>query len=80
MSQHRWTSVVILTLVVSLFSGCQNSGRFSRSQYAKLDADPFLAAEADAEHVAGNHRPAIQRVSASSQSVTDKVQLLLDCS
>ncbi|MCH2203490.1 MAG: hypothetical protein MK102_16105 [Fuerstiella sp.] len=68
MSQHRWTSAVVLILTVSLFSGCQNSGRFTRRQYAELDADPFLAAESDPEYAGGDHTPAIQTASAMSET------------
>ena len=43
-----WAPTATL-LCTCILAGCTGAGRFSRQEYAQLDADPFLAAEADIE-------------------------------
>jgi hypothetical protein len=48
MLNNSWAPTATL-LCTCILAGCTGAGRFSRQEYAQLDPDPFLAAEADME-------------------------------
>lgn len=48
MLNNPWAPTATL-LCTCILAGCAGSGQFSRMDYAQLNADPFLAAEADTE-------------------------------
>ncbi len=60
MSKKQWP-VAAAMLLMLLHTGCSGTGRFNRQQYAELEADPFLTADADLERSsdgARKNRPA----------------------
>ncbi len=54
MHKNRWTLLVMISQIAITLAGCAVPGRFSREQYAQLDADPFLSTEADTSLVASS--------------------------